>query len=374
MKNTKHPTSLSLREAETTSGTKREQRATRIHIIGIVGEGKMGTSLFNFLLEFHFLLRWICSPEADLEKLRKTLIKKVRRSLKAGLIDQQEHDEILNSTIISSDPEQLRDCDLVIETINEELELKRKLFSGIDKIVPPSCILASNSSSINPSRLFVSEARDPFIIGLHYFYPIPLKDIVELIYTEKTSEEVRSRVQYFIRKTGKHFISLNESNSFILNRLFLDIQNDAFRIVEQKKATFSQIDNLVSSSLFPFGVFDFMDNVGIDTMLAAVKNYTSDYPHKDYYQPLIDKLYRLEKACKLGVKSGEGFYKYPGGTKAHVKAEKALSETEEKEILDYLSNTYINASKRFTMQSGCTLDEMNHAIKEYFGIEKGPFG
>ncbi|MBL6949785.1 MAG: 3-hydroxyacyl-CoA dehydrogenase family protein [Bacteroidales bacterium] len=347
---------------------------SRIQIVGIVGEGKMGTSLFYFLLEFPFLLRWICSPEADLEKFHKTFTIKALRSLKTGLIDQQEHDEILNSTIISSDPEQLKDCDLVIETINEEFELKRNLFSRIDKIVPASCILASNSSSINPSRLFVSEARDPFIIGLHYFYPIPLKDIVELIYTEKTPVEVRSRVEYFIRKTGKHFISLNESNSFILNRLFLDIQNDAFRIVEQKKATFSQIDDLVSSRLFPFGVFDFMDNVGIDTMLASVKNYTSDYPHKDYYQPLIDKLYRLEKAGKLGLKSGEGFYTYPEGIKTHADSEKALSETEEKEILDYLSNTYINASKRFTMQSGCTIDEMNHAIKEYFGIEKGPFG
>jgi len=347
--------------------------APNIQIVGIIGEGKMGTGLFNFLLDFPFALRWIGSREADLEKLHKTLKKKAKRFLKAGLINQQEYDAMLNRTIISTDLEKLKDCDLVIETVNEELALKREIFTRLDKIVPASCILASNSSSINPSRLFVSEVRDPMIIGLHYFYPIPLKNIVELIYTEQTSSETRNRTESFLTHTGKQYISLNESISFILNRLFLDIQNEAWRITEQGKVTFSQIDKLVSTRLFPFGVFDFMDNVGIDTMLESVKNYTTDYPHRDYYQPLIDKLSLLEKESKLGIKSGEGFYKYENGIKVDTPAEKALPEKEEQEILDHLLNTYLNAAKRFTMQSGCTIDEMDHAIKEYFGIEKGPF-
>ena len=356
------------------SSSRIQDPGSSIQVVGIIGEGKMGTSLFTFLLNFPFALRWICSQEADIEKLHKILAKKAKRSLKAGLIDQQEYDGLLQRTIISTDKEQLKDCDLIVEAVNEEVELKRNLFACLDKIVSASCILATNSSSINPSQLFVSERRNPMIIGLHYFYPIPMKNIVELIYTQKTSEETKSLAASFLEATGKQFISLNESNSFILNRLFLDIQNEAYRISDQGKATLSQIDQLVQSKMFSFGVFDFMDHVGIDTMLASVKNYVSNYPHKDYYQPLIKRLSQLETEGKLGKKSDEGFYPYENGIKIIPTSEKPLPVMEQKEILDYLRNIYLGAAKRFTMQSGCTINEMDHAIKEYFGVDKGPFG
>ncbi|MBL7138810.1 MAG: hypothetical protein ISS17_08555, partial [Bacteroidales bacterium] len=121
------------------------------------------------------------------------------------------------------------------------------------------------------------------------------------------------------------------------------------------------------------GVFDFMDHVGIDTMLAAVRNYTSDYPHKDYYLGLINKLQSLVDAGNLGLKSGEGFYRYQEGQKRISTSPPPLSPEVVREITDHLRFTYLNTAKRFTMQSGCTIDEMNQAIREYFGLEKGPF-
>ncbi|MFH1160363.1 MAG: 3-hydroxyacyl-CoA dehydrogenase family protein [bacterium] len=344
-----------------------------IQTIGIIGEGKMGTGIFYFLLDFPFTLRWIGSSSADLEKLKQSLGKKLNRSLKAGLIDQRTYENKLVRTVISNDLQLVADCDLVIEAVNEDLDLKKELFVQLDKSIPQASILASNSSSITPSRLFVSEPRNPYIIGLHYFYPVQLKNIVEVILTDRTSGEVRSRIEDFLSSTGKQYLLLNESTAFILNKLFLDVQNEAFRIVDQGVIGFGGMDRLVKETLFPFGVFDFMDSVGIDTMLASVLNYTSGYPHQDYFAALIAKLTSLTGTGKLGIKSGEGFYDYRESQPQQSKPDPDLPEKIRAEIAGHLKNTYLSAAKRFTMQSKCSIDEMNHAVKEYFGIEKGPF-
>jgi len=346
---------------------------TSILNIGIIGEGKMGSGIFYYLLDFPYVLRWVASPDADIPKLQKSLDKKLKRSLRSGLINQKQHDGILGQTIISNDLRDLKDCDLVIEATNEDIELKRSIFSDLDSILPPTAILASNSSSINPSRLFVNEQRAPFTIGLHFFYPVALKETVELVVTDQTDEHVKNRAIGFLEKIEKKILLLNESNSFILNRLFLDVQNEGYHIVSQGKASVSQVDTIVLEDLFPFGLFDFMDAVGIDTMLESVKNYTEGYPHRDYYQPLIDRLSALVSEGKLGEKSGEGFYRYENGIRQTPATMERLPEKLEHEILDHLTYTYLNASKRFTMQSGCTIDEMNDAVKEYFGLDRGPF-
>ncbi|MFH1296148.1 MAG: 3-hydroxyacyl-CoA dehydrogenase family protein [Bacteroidota bacterium] len=344
-----------------------------IQTVGVIGEGKMGSSIFYSLLHSPYSLRWIGSPDADVEKLQQHLEKKIHRHLKSGIVGQDEHDRLLLRTIISSDVSHTANCDLVIEAIPEELTLKRQLFADLDRITKSSCILATNSSSFNPSQLFLDSKRDERIIGMHYFFPVPLKETVELIFPEKTSTKVRSTTEAFLRQTGKQILLLNESNSFILNKLFLDIQNETYRIVEQGMATVKQIDTLIKEQLFPVGVFDFMDNVGIETMLAAVRNYTSDYPHKDYYQNLINKLQALVDAGKFGLKSGEGFFRYTEGKMSDSSSPEPLRPEVAREITNHLRFTYLNAAKRFTMQSGCTIDEMNQAIREYLGLEKGPF-
>ena len=333
----------------------------------------MGTSIFYSLVNLPYSLRWIGSEDADLEKLEQSFKKKIRRALKGGIMRQDEHDNLLQRTIISTDLNHASDCDLVIEAIPEELTKKKQLFVTLDKVTKPSCILASNSSSINPSQLFACTNREDRIIGIHYFYPVQLKETVELIFTEKTSSEVRENAISFLHNSNKLILELNESNSFILNRLFLDIQNEAYKIAEQGKATEEQIDTLIKEHLFPVGVFDFMDNVGIDTMLAAVKNYISTYPHQDYYSGLIHKLQALVYAGKLGMKSGQGFYLYRDGQRIIPDSLHLLPTDIIHEILEFLRFTYLSAAKRFTMQSGCTIGDMNLAIREYLGLEKGPF-
>jgi 3-hydroxybutyryl-CoA dehydrogenase len=341
--------------------------------IGIIGEGKMGSSLFHFLADFPLKIRWITSQDADVGLLQNSLEKKWKRQWKNGLISQADYDDKIARMIISRDLTHAGQCDLVIEAIWEDPIRKKELFLQLDQVIERHCILATNSSSILPSRLFISPARDPYIVGLHYFYPVQIRNIAELIFTDRTTEGVKNRVQQFLQSTGKNFLLLNEANAFILNKLFLDIQNEAFRLVHDGVISVPELDNLVKDTIFPAGIFEFMDQVGLDIMLTSVLNYTAGYPHQDYFDPLITRLGTMVATGKLGVRSGEGFYRYPRDPVRHEKKESGLTESLRAEIARHLKNTYLNSARRCTMQSRCTIDEMNEAIREYFGLTKGPF-
>jgi 3-hydroxybutyryl-CoA dehydrogenase len=334
--------------------------------IGIIGEGKMGTNLFQYLSEFDLNIKWVCSPGADIGKLQRSFSRKMSRSLENGLIDREGFERIGNNMTITSDIALLGDCNLVIESITEDARLKRRLFKAIDPIVPVDSILASNSSSIHPSEMLPSCIRKRSFIGLHFFYPVSLKNIVEIISMEWTSWQTREAIEKFLNLINRRFIHLGEKDSFILNRIFLDIQNEAYLLVRDGKATYRQIDTLVKEHFFPNGVFEFMDSVGLDIMLTSVMHYILDYPHKDYYLPLATELETLVSGGKLGQKTQEGFFSYP------INGDIPEPPADPDEIIRRLSFAYISAFKRFGMQAKCDLADLNDAVREYFGTDKGP--
>ena len=145
-----------------------------IKTIGIIGEGKMGTNLFYYLLDFGFSIIWVCSEEADIEKIIKSFNKKLKRSLDTGIMDETSCSKVKVNTIITNDLLQLHQCDLIIEAVSEDLTIKKRLFKDLDRIVNKDCIFASNSSSFIPSELLASEYRKDKLVGLHFFYPVSL--------------------------------------------------------------------------------------------------------------------------------------------------------------------------------------------------------
>ena len=335
--------------------------------VGIIGEGKMGTGIFNYLLDFNYELVWICSPVADTEKINRQFGKKIKRSLDAGIIDQSRFDKLIQ-THISKNPGDLHDCDLVIEAIPEIAAVKKELFLTLDHLVKPGAIFTSNSSSINPSEITPPGDRGFQFSCLHFFYPVQLKNIAEINTTKKTNGSTVIALESFLQSIQRHFITLDERNSFVLNKIFLDIQNEAYLIVKADHCSVPQMDHLVRQTLFSFGIFDFCDSVGIDTMLASVTNYTRDYPHRDYYASFIAGLNKLVMEGKFGIKSQEGFYKYP-------MEEVLINDFPASDsIAEHLRQTWLSASKRFAAQTHLPIEDMNRAIKEYFGTENGPFG
>jgi 3-hydroxyacyl-CoA dehydrogenase len=153
----------------------------------------------------------------------------------------------------------------------------------------------------------------------------------------------------------------------MLNKIFLDFQNEAFLIVSSGRCSMAQMDQLVRDHFFPFGVFDFCDSVGLDTMLTSILNYTRDYPHRSYYALLIEKISSLVSQGRLGVKTQAGFYDYPMENKTINVPEGAAS------IIEYLQQSWLSSCKRFTAQAHIPIEDANHAIREYFDLSKGPF-
>jgi len=319
------------------------------------------------LLDFGFSIVWVCSKNADTDKLIKSFNKKINRSLDAGIIDEITHSKLLTNTIITSDLQQLKHCDLIIEAIPENFDLKKQLFPELERIAPDDCILASNSSSINPSDLSSSLSRKNRVIGLHFFYPVALKNIVEIIVPSGTAEDEIERVKQFLSRIKRDYLLLLENCSFILNKIFLDFQNVAFLIVSEEDMTFSQMDTLIKKYLFPAGVFDFCDGVGNDTMLASVQNYTRDYPDKDHYHKFTLELERLVKENKTGVKSGAGFYSYPLEAADN---DLSLNEIIVERVVEILRSTLSSSIYRFSSLSGIAPAILNDAMKEYLGAEK----
>lgn len=334
--------------------------------VGITGAGKMGTAIFNYLLDFNFELVWVCSERNDVEKIRRQFSRRIKRWFDTAIIDQVRY-ETLTKTIITIDLNELRDCDLIIEAITENLGLKKELFLKLDKIVKPGAVFSSNSSSINPSEMAPPGRRAGQFAGLHFFYPVALKNIVEFTVTPYTTGDTRASIGSFLSRINRCFITLSEQNSFMLNKIFLDFQNEAFLMVQSGSCTFMQMDQLVKKHFFPFGVFDFCDSVGLDTMLASICNYTLEYPDKLHYMPLISFLKSLTAAGKTGVKSQEGFYKYPLEEITLQEPADAVS------MVDHLRNTWLSSAKRFTLQANIPLEDANHAIREYFDLARGPF-
>lgn len=339
--------------------------------IGIIGEGKMGSNIFYYLNDFDYPLTWICSKEADIEKIQGTFNKKIKRLYKNGLIDQDKFIFRTNTTIISKDLQHLSDCKMVIESIVENQEEKFKLFVELNKIIDQNCIFASNSSSITPSKLIPGINRKDKFVGLHFFYPIALKNIVEVIITKSTAEGTLSTVKDFLQSINRQYIVIPEEEAFLLNKIFLDFQAGAFRIHEETNLSFEKIDGLIKKNLFPIGVFEFFDSVGIDVMLTSVENYVNELD-KTFYKPLINKFKKMCDSGKLGIKTKSGFYDY-GTVQDHgSKDESAFDQSMHVDIITRLQDLYLKSVIKFWNKVDLSGEELDNAVKEYIGIEKGP--
>jgi 3-hydroxybutyryl-CoA dehydrogenase len=335
-------------------------------IIGIIGEGKMGTNLFHYISDFPFEMRWIVSPAADIEKISKTWSKKVVRGLNAGIIDP-EGAARRNRAIITQDLHAVGDCDLIIETIPERMDLKLDLFKKMDPIAPPDCIFASNSSSILPSELSPSEGRNPKMIGLHFFYPASLKNIAELIVHPLTDRLTVESSISFLNTIQRKFLTQSEPDAFILNRIFLEVQAEAWHIVREGMMSPAQLDQLVRTRLFPLGPFECMDVVGMDVMLPAINNYIRCYPNPEHYESLIDELERLVSEGRLGIKSGKGFFDHSESSSEQKTQVSPLQEDMAISAMTRLKETLDEAINRLGTGVSYPRADLLAGLKEYFG-------
>jgi 3-hydroxybutyryl-CoA dehydrogenase len=339
------------------------------YLVGIVGCGKMGKDLFDFLSGFSFYLTLVCKSEESVEQMKKVFEKKQKRALKYQLIDQDEYDFRNKNTMITSDLNQLASCNLVIESISEDIQLKRDLYNTLEVIISKDCIIASNTSSIAPDQLFKKAFHKDRCVGLHFFSPLAVKDLAEINVSEKTDEKTVLRIQEFLNEIGKFHLVLYGKDHFLINRIFLKMQAGCCQIIKEEKYQVHEIDELVTYGLFPIGIFEFFDHVGNDVMLRSVKNYIKYENDPLFYQPMMDLFEAKVNDGKLGIKTFSGFYEYPRKKIVpDIEPEKKMDH-----VLQQITHWYLDGVFNTVTNSICTNDEMGHIVNAYMMVEKNPF-
>jgi 3-hydroxybutyryl-CoA dehydrogenase len=359
-------------------GTKKklaEKPLHKIRQIGVVGEGKMGSSIFLYLNGFDFHLFWLCSSESETEKAQNTFTKKTRLLFQSGVLTETEYLSKLEKTRITASVDDLKDCDLIIEAITEDLETKRILFELLHRCINEDCIFTSNSSSIVLSQLMLPESRKDKVAGLHFFYPVAFKNTVELITTASTSTQTKELLHHFLTQINKKPFLQDEAHAFILNRILLDFQAGAYQIFCEGRLSYKEIDDIVRQYIFPIGVFEFFDHVGIDIMLSSVKSYTQNVENKEFYTPLIQKMEELVALKQLGVKTKHGFFDY-----THQEVSSAPSQNATDEIAEYKNNVkdrlweyYIRSAIEIVESGWCLREDLAGYVKDYMGMDSDPF-
>jgi 3-hydroxybutyryl-CoA dehydrogenase len=280
-----------------------------IQKIGVIGAGTMGNGIAHVCARCGLNVVLVEVEQRFLDRGVATITKNLARELEKGKITAQERDAALgriHGTLLRED---LAGCQLVIEAASERYEIKQQVFQSIDQICPPETILASNTSSISITRLAGQTKRPDRVIGMHFFNPVPMMKLVEVIRGLATSDATYATVKQTAERLGKTPVLVNDAPGFAANRVLLPMLNEAMFAVMEGVATPEAIDECFKLGMaHPMGPLTLADFVGLDVCLDIMRVLHSQLG-EDKYRP-CPLLIRMVEAGWLGRKSGRGFYKY----------------------------------------------------------------
>lgn len=280
--------------------------------VGILGCGLMGAGIAQVSAQagFKTVVREI--DKKFIDKGFGVIEKNLTKAVEKGKISHKEKDDTLNRLKGTLDLSDLKDCDLIIEGIIEDLDLKNEMFSTLDKLCPDKTILASNTSSLTIMAMAASTNRPDRFCGLHFFNPVPVMQLVEIVKTIATSQETTDTCVEFCRCIGRTPIVAKDTSGFIVNRLLIPYLLDAIRVLEQGIASTVDIDTGMKLGLnYPMGPLTLLDFVGLDTTYNIANIMFEEYREQRFAPPPLLK--RMVLAGYYGRKSGKGFYDYTSG-------------------------------------------------------------
>jgi 3-hydroxybutyryl-CoA dehydrogenase len=277
--------------------------------VGIVGSGIMGSGIAEVAAKngFEVVLRSRQQETADamMASLERSLAKQVEK----GKLEAGDRDATLARVSATSQLHDLADCDLVIESVVEDLDVKKALFRELNDACKDDAILATNTSTLPVVELAMETRNPELVCGVHFFNPAPMMSLVELVRTLVTSDDTMTRVREFAEACGKEPVEVKDRAGFIVNALLFPYLNNAVRLLENGTASRDDIDTAMKGGCnFPMGPLALLDLVGLDTSLAILEALYEEFKDPNYApQPLLK---RMVSAGQLGRKSGVGFYEY----------------------------------------------------------------
>jgi 3-hydroxybutyryl-CoA dehydrogenase len=280
---------------------------SRIKTVGVLGCGQMGSGIAQVaaVAGCDVIARDL---QADLlARGRKTIEQSLGKFVEKGKLDAGARDAALGRLTFTTDLQDLAGCDLVIEAVTEDLELKNRQWTALDVICPPTTVFASNTSSLSIMAMATVTGRPDRFLGLHFFTPVPMMSWVEVVRTVATSSETQEEATGFVRWLGKEPIAANDSAGFIVNLQLIPFLLDAARAAERGVASVPDIDiGMKLGCGHPMGPLTLLDFVGLDTALKVGEILYEEFREARYAPPPLLK--RMVLAGWYGKKSGKGFY------------------------------------------------------------------
>ena len=277
--------------------------------IGVLGTGTMGAGIIQVLAQngYEVVLRARRQTSVDggIAKVTKAFDKMVAKEK----MTEDQKKEIMSRINGSTDISIVKDADLIIEAATEDMEAKKALFAELNELVGPDCILATNTSSLSITEIAAASGRPDKVIGMHFFNPVPMMKLVEIIKGLTTSEETKNTIVELTQAIGKTPVEVEEAPGFVVNRILVPMINEAAFVYSEGLASAEDIDTAMKlGANHPMGPLALGDLVGLDIALAVMETFYKEFADSKYRPaPILKKMVR---AGHLGMKTGKGFYDY----------------------------------------------------------------
>ncbi|MCU0444338.1 MAG: 3-hydroxybutyryl-CoA dehydrogenase [Microscillaceae bacterium] len=288
--------------------------------ITVIGSGTMGNGIAHVCAQNGFKVNMVDIAEPALQKALQTIASNLERQVSKGTIDETVKNTTLQNIATFTDlAGAVQNADLVIEAATENIDLKLKIFRQLDESSPAHTILASNTSSISITKIAAATQRPAQVIGMHFFNPVPMMKLVEVINGYATAAQTTQAVLEVSQKLGKIATSVNDYPGFVANRILMPMLNEAFYTLYEGVGGVEEIDTVMKLGMaHPMGPLQLADFVGLDVCLNILRVMHEGLGNPKYAPcPL---LVNMVEAGHLGIKSGIGFYDYTAGAKASIVA------------------------------------------------------
>jgi len=290
--------------------------------IAVIGAGTMGNGIAHVFAQNNFSVNLIDVSQNQLDKAIATIKKNLDRQVSKNFISEEiKNKTIENITTFTSLKDGVQKSDLVVEAATENIDLKLKIFKEIDEFAPQNCILASNTSSISITKIASVTQRPSQVIGMHFMNPVPVMKLVEIINGYSTDKNVSETIVNLSKQIGKIPCEVNDYPGFVANRILMPMINEAVYTLFENVAGVQEIDTVMKLGMaHPMGPLQLADFIGLDVCLSIL-NVLHDGFGNPKYAP-CPLLVNMVNANNLGIKTGEGFYKYTPGNKELVVSER----------------------------------------------------